>query len=171
MRISTRRRVGVMWAALVLANVSVARAQSGTAYIAGGPVFVSGLGVRDLAWQVDAGGEKNYGPYGLGVAAGLVYFPKVYETFDGGRGSASAPAFGTAAISVHETYYPGRTRRTQRLQPFVTGSIVWMLVKEAPPLPGVGGGIDWWASGKRGVRCEAQYQFIWLAFRCGVVLR
>jgi len=170
-RISTPVPVGVIVALLGLADASPARAQSGTAYTAGGPLIVRGLGGRDFAWQMDAGGEKNYGPYGIGAGAGFVFFPKENETFDGGRGSASAPAFGTAAISLHETYYPGRTRRARRMQPFVTGSIVWMVAKEAPPLLGIGGGVDWWTTPKRGLRCEAHYQLVWLAFRCGVVLR
>lgn len=171
MQISPRGSVAFIITSLILSNASVTRAQSGGAYVSAGPMFVSGLGGRDFGLQVSAGAEKKYGPYGIGGGAGFVYFPELNETFDGGRGSATAPAYGVPSISLHETYYPGRARRGRRLQPFVTGNIFWMVAREAPPLPGLGGGVDWWTSRKHGLRCEAQYQFVWLSFRCGVVLR
>ena len=165
--------LAIVVTSFVGANPPVAHAQAATRYVSGGPVLVHGVGNRKAAWQVGAGGEKGAGVFGVGGGVDYVYFPEVNRTFmvDGLPGASSAPAFGVAAISVRGSFYPNRDREDRRTQPFVTGGVTYLLTREAPPLLSVGGGFDWWATPKKGVRFEVLEQSGLLSFRCGIVLR
>jgi hypothetical protein len=152
------------------ANPTPALAQ-GLGYISGGPVLVRGIGNHNFAWQTGAGGELGAGAVGLGGGFDYIYFTEVNKTFDNGRGSASSPAAGIPAFSLRASGYVGRAKHDRRLQPFVSGTITFPFAKETPPLLTAGGGLEWWATRKTGLRLEAGMQYLSVAFRCGLVFR
>jgi len=148
-----------------------AHAQAGMGYVTGGPALVTGLGNHDFAWQVGTGAEWGAGVVGVGGGFDYIYFTEVNKTFDGGRGSSTSPAGGLPAFTVNASYYPTRAEGDRRILPFVIYGATFPVAKEAPLLPFLAGGVDWWKTRKAGLRFEVQYQFVLLAFRCGVVFR
>lgn len=152
------------------ANPTTALAQ-GLGYVGGGPVLVRGMGSHDFAWQAGAGAELGTGPVGLGGGFEYIYLTEVKKTFDNGRGSASSPAAGVPAVSLRVAGYVGRAKHDRRVQPFVSGTITFPFAKETPPLLTAGGGVDWWATRKTGLRLEGGMQYLSMTFRVGLVFR
>jgi hypothetical protein len=162
----------VAFAMVVEANPSEVYAQSGLGYVTAGPALVRGFGYHDLAVQAGVGGEIGTGMVGLGGGFDYIYFTEAKKIFDNGRGSASSPAAGMPGLSLRASGYPGRAKQDRRTQPFIMGAITFLMAKEAPPLMFAGGGVDWWATRKAGLRVEVETLYFYsLVFRCGVVFR
>lgn len=160
-----------MVAVLAAINPSTVQAQPLLGHVSGGPVFVQAIGNRDYAWQVGAGVEKGSGVLSVAAGADYVYFTEVHKIFDGGRGSSMMPAVGMPAITVNGSYYPNRAERDHRMQPFVVFGMMFVVAREAPPLPTVGFGVNWWTTRKAGFRIEVREELPIFAIRCGVVFR
>ena len=112
------------------------------------------------------------GPLGLGVGADFIHLLESTKTFDGGRGISSSPSFSAAAVSPVATFYSGGTILPRRIRPFFTAGLTFLLAKEVFGTLDFGGGVDWWAGRRRGLRLEVRAQYpAMLSFRAGVVFR
>ena len=156
----------------VIALAAPARGQV-IASVSGGPSAVRSIGVHGSAWQVGGGVEAVGELYGFGGEVHYVYFPEANTTFAGGLGSASSPAMSTTTFAVKGSYYFAPKRTGHRLRPYVTAGLTYLYDDEEPmPLLHVGGGVDWWATRRTGMRFEVREHLgSMLSFRCGVVVR
>jgi hypothetical protein len=156
---------------IVSSNAVPARAQA-IASVSGGPSLVRSIGNHGSAWQVGAGAEVVGDLYGFGGEVQYIYFPEATTTFAGGLGEASSPAASTVTFAVKGSYYfPRMTAR--RVRPFVTAGLTYLYDDEEPlPMLHVGGGVDWWATRRTGMRFEVREHLGGiLSFRCGFVFR
>ena len=158
------------------ATAGVASAQTPVAYATAGPAIVTGLGHRELAWLGGGGAEAKIGPLAFGGDVDYAYFAAIQRTR--GAHSFESPALSAVAASAHAAYYIGEPGvlvgrfNGPRTQPFVTAGLSFLVSGEVIPMLHVGGGVDWWATRRTGVRLEVREQLgALLAVRCGIVFR
>lgn len=152
---------------------AAAEAQSIVTSLSAGGSFVRGIGHREQAMHFGGGVEVGSGPVRLGGEAGLVHFPAVNKTrFDtNGRptGGSSMPAASLGVVAFRASYYPVRFDES-RLRPFVAAGLSVYPDTELFGTLDVGGGFDWWATPRTGLRVEAREQLATMfTLRVGLV--
>jgi hypothetical protein len=151
---------------------ATARAQDALVFATGGPSAVWNIGLRDMAWQLGAGGEVLTGNIGWGGELAYVYFPAVTRSFEG-RTIASHPAASALSISATAAYHFDGAAGGRRTRPFVIGGAAAMIGDELTRvLLHLAGGVDVWTMRRTGLRFEVLGQFpSMLGVRAGIVFR
>lgn len=162
-------RAQLLLTALFLAIGTAAAAQTDRPLVGSvsvGPAFWQGLPDRPTGFLFGGGLEVRPGPLALGGEVTYLNVPKT---------SSRVSAISLTAISFKASYYPGRLDN-QRVRGFSTaGATVYLPTTVAGQGAGsldVGGGFDWWAARRAGIRVDIRAQLPNGVFvRFGPILR
>jgi len=150
----------------------------GMGYAFGGPLEFSNLGERSIAWSVGGGGEHVVDSTGVGGDVEVVHFPAV--NFRSKTYGYSMPPANAALVSGNG-YHHFSKAASNGVRPFLTAGGGLLLAGEASaPTFNAGGGLDWWADRRTGIRLEVRDQIVpstyglfqlSLALRVGLIFR
>lgn len=169
-------RAGLALVVFLVALASVVDAQPVVGSVSGGVASKAPPGDRTGA-VFGGGADLRSGPLGLGGEVIFLHVPERTTTFTNQfgvvAGSASNPEINLTGLSFKASYYPVRFMNS-RVRPFVDGGLSLFLPTDEDSAGSLdfGGGVDWWAWRRAGIRLDVRALLpMAIVVRCGVVFR
>jgi len=165
-------------AEMIFAKTSFAQS-AGVGYVFGGPLWFRDVAYPSLAWSVGGGGEHVSGATGVGGDVEVVHLPAVVYRSKSAEYSWPSTNRLFASGNGYRHFSKSAGNRLG-VRPFLTGGGGLSFARGGAVTLNGGGGIDWWADRRTGIRLEVRDQIVAypygvfqlsLAARVGIIFR
>jgi hypothetical protein len=145
-------------AEMIFAKTSFAQS-AGVGYVFGGPLRFRDVGYPSLTWSVGGGGEHLSGATGVGGDVEVVHFPAVvYRSKSAEYSWPSADILFASGNGYR--HFSKSAGHGHGVRPFLTGGGGVSFARGGAVTLNGGGGIDWWADRRTGIRLEVRDQIV-----------